>query len=158
MQICSQVHLYVLPWPGQVGLSICPVHKETAIIVLHSFTWTNKIISSISVGGFSNDHFTLKSNLFLMYFLSQEAIYSNVSSKFSFIWLKKNNCSLTLFVPTNSEWVASPGPSNIGLRGAKFGYSSKKTDKNAHTLIVNIAVLQSVSDTISLSSSPVYSE
>ena len=34
----------------------------------------------------------------------------------------------------------------------------QKLDKNAHILTVNIAVLPSLSDTISLSSSPIYSE
>ena len=65
---------------------------------------------------------------------------------------------LFLFVPSNSEWVASPGPSNIGAKRSKVWVGQEKPNKNAHILKVNIAVLPSLSDTISLSSSPVYWE
>ena len=37
--------------------------------------------------------------------------------------------SLALFVPNNSEWVASPSPSNIRLRGAKLGWGRKNLIK-----------------------------
>ena len=33
---------------------------------------------------------------------------------------------LTLFVPSNSEWVASPGPSDIGAKKSKVGMGQKK--------------------------------
>ena len=46
----------------------------------------------------------------------------------------------------------------LGLRGAKLAWGRKKNDKNAHILTVNIAVLPSLSDTMSLSSSAIYSE
>ena len=68
-------------------------------------------------------------------------------------------CSnLTLFVPSNSEWVASPSPSNIWAKRRKVGTGQEKHDKDAHISTVNIAVLPSLSDTTSLSSFPVYSE
>ena len=65
---------------------------------------------------------------------------------------------LTLFVRSNSEWVASPDPSNIGAKMSKVWVGQEKPDNNAHISTVNIAVLPSLSDAISLSSSPVYSE
>ena len=66
--------------------------------------------------------------------------------------------SLTLFIPSNSERVASPSPSNIGAERSKAGVGQEKPDKNAHISTVNITVLPSLSDTVSLSSSPIYSE
>ena len=66
--------------------------------------------------------------------------------------------TLTLSIPSNSEWVASPGPRNIGAKRSTVRVEQEKPDKNAHILIVNTAVLPALSDTISLYSSPVYSE
>ena len=65
--------------------------------------------------------------------------------------------SLTLFVPSNSEWVASPGTSNTGAKRSKVWEGQEKNDQNAHRSTVNIAVLPSLTDIVSLSSSPVYS-
>ena len=65
---------------------------------------------------------------------------------------------LTLFVPSNSQCVACPGPSDIGAKRSKVGVGQEKPDKNAHILTVNNAVLPSLSNTSSLSSSPSYSE
>ena len=67
-------------------------------------------------------------------------------------------CSLTLFVPSNCEWVTSPGPSNIGAKRLKVGVGQEEPDKNAHIATVTVTVLPSLSGTISLSSSPIYSE
>ena len=64
---------------------------------------------------------------------------------------------LTHFVPSNSEWVAFPSPSNIGAKMHRWD-GAGKTYKNVHISTVNTAVLPSLSDTISLSSSPIYSE
>ena len=66
--------------------------------------------------------------------------------------------TLTLSIPSNSEWVASPGPRNIGAKRSTVRVEQEKPDKNAHILIVNTAVLPALSDTISLSFSQVYSE
>ena len=66
--------------------------------------------------------------------------------------------SLTLYVPRNSEWVASPGPSNTGAKRSKVGVGQEKPDKNAHISTVNFSVLPSHSATILLSSSSIYSE
>ena len=71
--------------------------------------------------------------------------------------LKKIQDSLTLFIPSSSEWVASPSPSNIGAKRSKVGVGQEKPDKNAHISIANIAASPSVSDTTSLFSSPIYS-
>ena len=60
---------------------------------------------------------------------------------------------LTLSVPSNSEWVVSSGPSNIGAKRNKVGVAQEKPDKNAHISTVNIAVLPLLSDTIIHSSS-----
>ena len=49
--------------------------------------------------------------------------------------------SLTLFVPSNSERVASPSSSNIGAKRSKAGVGQEKPDKNAHISTINIAVL-----------------
>ena len=65
---------------------------------------------------------------------------------------------LTLFMPSKSEWVASSSPSDIGAKRSKVGVGEEKTDINAHISTVNIAVLPSLFDTVSLSSSPIYSE
>ena len=65
---------------------------------------------------------------------------------------------LTLFVSRTSEWVASPGPSNIGAKRGKVWVGHDKPDKNVHILTVSTAVLPLFSDTTSLSSSPIYSE
>ena len=71
-----------------------------------------------------------------------------------------NSATSTLihFVPSNSEWVTSPSPSNIGAKRSKVGVGQEKPDESAHILTVNIAVLPSLSDTISLFFSPIYSE
>ena len=66
--------------------------------------------------------------------------------------------TLTLFVPSNLEWVTSPSPSNIGAKRSKVGLGQEKPDINADISTVNIAVLPSLSDTMSLSYSPIYSE
>ena len=60
---------------------------------------------------------------------------------------------LTLFVPSNSEWVTSPSPSNTGAKRSKIEVGQEKTNKDAYILMVNIAVLPSLSDTLLLSSS-----
>ena len=61
-------------------------------------------------------------------------------------------------IPSNSEWVVPLAQVILGLWEPKLGWGRKKTDKNAHILTVNTAVLPSLSDTISLSSAPIYSE
>ena len=35
---------------------------------------------------------------------------------------------LTLFIPSNSEWVASPSQSNIGAKRSKAGVGQEKPD------------------------------
>ena len=60
------------------------------------------------------------------------------------------NFGLFLSVPSNSKWVTSPRSSNIGAKGSKAGEGQEKADKNAHVLTVNIAVLPSLCDTMSL--------
>ena len=82
--------------------------------------------------------------------------YLNQSSQLS--WEKPPSIILTLFVPSDSEWVASTSPSNIGAERSKVGVGQEKPDQNAHISTVNTAVLPSLSDTVSLSSSPIYSE
>ena len=63
-----------------------------------------------------------------------------------------------LTLASNSEWVASLGPSNAVAKRNKDGVGQEKQDKNAHISTVNTAVLPSLSDTLSLSPSPIYSE
>ena len=65
---------------------------------------------------------------------------------------------LTLSILSNSEWVASRSPSNIRAERSKVGVGQEKPNKNARISTVNIAVLSSLSDTISLFSSPIYAE
>ena len=72
--------------------------------------------------------------------------------------------NLILFVLSISGWVESLPLADVilGQRRAKSGLGrekrKKESDKNAHILTVDTAALPSFSDTISLSSSPVYSE
>ena len=73
-------------------------------------------------------------------------------------WLFFLKGYLTLFIPSSSESVAFPGPSNIGATRSKVGLGQDKPDRNAHISTVNIAVLPSLADTVSLPSLPVYSE
>ena len=82
---------------------------------------------------------------------------------FTLFYLLDQTClqkasSLTLFIPNNSEWIASPGPSNTEAKRSKVGLGKEKPGTNTHVSTVNTAVLPSLSDTISLSSSPLYSE
>ena len=70
--------------------------------------------------------------------------------------VQKGTSILTLFVPSNSEWIASPGPSNIGAKRSKIWVGHEKPNKNGHISTVNTAVLPSLSDTTSLSRTPVY--
>ena len=65
---------------------------------------------------------------------------------------------LTFFIPSNSEWVTSPGPSNIGAKRSEVGKGHENPDKNAHISTVNTAVMPSLYDTMSLSSFPVDSD
>ena len=58
---------------------------------------------------------------------------------------------LTLYVPSNSEWVASHSPSNFWAKRSKVRVGQEKPNKNAHLSTINIAVLPSLSDTVSLS-------
>ena len=53
--------------------------------------------------------------------------------------------SLTLSIPSNSEWVTSPSPSITGAKRSKVGVGQEKPNKNAHISTVNTAVLPSVS-------------
>ena len=76
----------------------------------------------------------------------------------SVVMLELSFSMLTLWVPSNFEWVASPGPSNIGAKRSKVGLEPEKPNKNVYILTFNIALLPLLSDTISLFSSPVYSE
>ena len=69
-----------------------------------------------------------------------------------------NYIQLNPFVPSNSNWVASPSPSSFGAKRSKVGVWQEKPDKNAHISTVKTAQLPSLSDTMSLSSSLVYSE
>ena len=69
-----------------------------------------------------------------------------------------SDTALTLFLPSNFEWATSPSPSNIGAKTSTVGMWQEKRYKNAHILTAGISVLPSLSDTTSLSSSPVYSE
>ena len=49
-------------------------------------------------------------------------------------------------MPSNSEEVTTPSPSNIGAKRGKAGMgldNNNKTDKNAHILTANTAVLPS---------------
>ena len=69
----------------------------------------------------------------------------------------RRSAVLALFVPSNSEWVASSSPSNIGAKRSKVGVGQEKPDESAHILTVNIAVLPSLSDTISFFFSGIYS-
>ena len=73
---------------------------------------------------------------------------------------RKAHCglNLTLFLPSNSEWVASRNPSNVGAKRCKVWTGQEKNNKNAHISTVNIAVLLSLSELTSLSSSSIYSE
>ena len=59
-----------------------------------------------------------------------------------------NSATSTLihFVPSNSEWVTSPSPSNIGAKRSKVGLGQEKPDINADISTVNIAVLPSLSN------------
>ena len=66
------------------------------------------------------------------------------------IFLKMCHYFLTIFVTINSEWVTSPGQSNIGTKRSKVWVQQEKPSKNAHILAVNIAVLPSLSDTFTL--------
>ena len=66
--------------------------------------------------------------------------------------------SATPFIPCNPQWVASSSPSNIGAKMHKIGTGRRKLGKNVHMSAVNIVVFPSLSDTTSLSSSPIYSE
>ena len=79
-----------------------------------------------------------------------------VANRFQSWW--SGSPVLTLCVPSTFEWVASPCPSNIGAKRSKVQVGQEKPNKNAQILTVNFAVLPSLSDTISLSSSPLYSE
>ena len=59
-------------------------------------------------------------------------------------------CCLTLFVPSNSEGVASPGPSNIGAKRSKVWVEQENPDKNALISTVSIAVWPSLTQFHSL--------
>ena len=74
-----------------------------------------------------------------------------------FRWARRGD-GLNLFVPSNSEWVTSPGPSNTGAKRSKVWVGHEEPDKNAHISTVNTAVLPSLSDTISPFRIPVYSD
>ena len=78
------------------------------------------------------------------------------SNKLLYLMVEKEQ--VIPFRTSNSEGVASPSPRDIGARRCKVMVGQEKTDKNAHISTVNIAVLPSLLDTISLSFSPNYSE
>ena len=68
----------------------------------------------------------------------------------------KPSCLLTLFIPSNTEWVTSPSPSNVVAKMSRVGVGQEKPDKKTFQKLT----LQCChhSDTISLSSSLIYSE
>ena len=58
--------------------------------------------------------------------------------------------AFTLFIPSNSQWVASLGPNNAGTKRSKVGVGHEKPDKNAYISTDNTAVLPSLCDTLNL--------
>ena len=148
-----------------VNISIC----KLCMVVLSLYA-TESVCSPPPSSQFSNLNFSGRSHVVSHFFhrcdtchvvtdLVKTALTTNMLSRLSNVRIRNKLDYKSLFVPSHLEWVASPGPSdNIGAKRSEVGVGQEKLDKNANISTVSVAVLSSLSDTISLSFSPIYSE